>query len=128
MPMAGVLIIQAPAFDENEREAIFMQLESALDKWEFRENYPWISIVDQVSEIDNERLDGSKLPDFLWLTFTRSDPARDIFGLQSFIQNKHWGCHAPIIVDARVKPHHQKSLTIPNEIKKRAAEILKQEL
>lgn len=43
---------------------------------------------------------------FLWATFTRSDPARDIYGVDSSSQNKHWGCIGPLIIDARIKPHH----------------------
>jgi 4-hydroxy-3-polyprenylbenzoate decarboxylase len=43
---------------------------------------------------------------FLWVTFTRSDPAQDIYGVDSFIEKKHWGCKGPLIIDARIKPHH----------------------
>jgi 4-hydroxy-3-polyprenylbenzoate decarboxylase len=43
---------------------------------------------------------------FLWLTFTRSDPAADIYGLNSAVVDKHWSCEAPMIIDARIKSHH----------------------
>ncbi|PZP45097.1 MAG: 3-octaprenyl-4-hydroxybenzoate carboxy-lyase, partial [Pseudopedobacter saltans] len=43
---------------------------------------------------------------FLWATFTRSDPSKDIYGIGSQYINKHWGCKGPIIIDARTKPHH----------------------
>ena len=43
---------------------------------------------------------------FLWVTFTRSDPATDIYGLESFTKNKHWGCAGPLVIDCRLKPHH----------------------
>jgi 4-hydroxy-3-polyprenylbenzoate decarboxylase len=65
------------------------------------------------------------LSDFLWLTFTRSDPAQDIYGLDEVVENKHWKCKAPLIIDARVKPHHQKQLTVPAEITAKAKQILK---
>ena len=26
--------------------------------------------------------------------------------LQSFVEHKHWGCRGPLIIDARIKPHH----------------------
>jgi len=43
---------------------------------------------------------------FLWVTFTRSNPAKDIYGVNSFTKYKHWGCQGPLIIDARVKHHH----------------------
>ncbi len=42
----------------------------------------------------------------LWTAFTRSDPAADLHGVDSSTEHKHWGCRGPLIVDARVKPHH----------------------
>ena len=46
------------------------------------------------------------LNNFLWVTFTRSNPASDIYGINAFTQHKHWGCKGPLIIDARIKPHH----------------------
>ena len=46
------------------------------------------------------------LNNLLWVTFTRSNPSHDVYGVGSFIENKHWGCHGPLIIDARLKPHH----------------------
>ena len=48
--------------------------------------------------------------DWLWITFTRSNPSHDIYGLNSKIINKHFSCSTPVI-DARIKPHHTKILT-----------------
>jgi len=48
--------------------------------------------------------------EFLWVTFTRSDPAADIYGLEAFFRNKHWGCQGPLVIDARVKEHHAPAL------------------
>jgi 4-hydroxy-3-polyprenylbenzoate decarboxylase len=46
------------------------------------------------------------LNNYLWVTFTRCNPSHDIYGIESFTQNKHWGCNGPLIIDARIKPHH----------------------
>lgn len=127
IPMAGVLTIQAPAFEGCQRDAYMEQLAAAFKAWPYRENYPWVTVIDSDPALDAS-LDGQKLADFLWLTFTRSDPAQDIFGVDVSISNKHWGCSAPIIVDARIKPHHQKALTLPVEITERARRILESEL
>ena len=115
--MPGVILLEASAQHPIKE---FASLKEALAHWKFHENYPWVSIVDEGSfNADNI------LSDFLWLTFTRSDPAQDIYGLDETIENKHWKCRAPLIIDARVKPHHQKQLTVSEEIKSKAKKILK---
>ena len=48
----------------------------------------------------------ANLNNFVWVTFTRSNPSHDIYGINSFTENKHWGCHGPLIIDARIKTHH----------------------
>ena len=125
-PMPGVLVLQAPAYDETQRTELIQNIETALTHWEFRENYPWITLVDSAPLLSGD-FDTRTLRDFLWLTFTRSDPAKDIFGYRAHIQDKHWKCEAPIIVDARIKPHHQKPLTISADIRSRARKILEEE-
>jgi 4-hydroxy-3-polyprenylbenzoate decarboxylase len=42
---------------------------------------------------------------FLWATFTRSDPAHDVHGARAWVRAKHWGCDGPLVIDARLKPH-----------------------
>ena len=124
--MPGVIVLEGPAFDGSKRDALMAQIEEALARWEFRENYPWISIVDSAPALDSS-LDSGNLRDFLWLTFTRSDPAKDVFGYHAQIREKHWACEVPLMVDARIKPHHQKALTVPEEIRQRARQVLEEE-
>ena len=70
------------------------------------------SIISQLSSIpliilcDDATFVSEKLNNFLWVTFTRCNPANDIYGIDEFIANKHWGCNGPLIIDARIKPHH----------------------
>jgi 4-hydroxy-3-polyprenylbenzoate decarboxylase len=59
------------------------------------------------------------LNNFLWVTFTRSNPSHDIHGVDSFIANKHWGCNGSLIIDARIKPHHAPPLIKDPAIEKR---------
>jgi 4-hydroxy-3-polyprenylbenzoate decarboxylase len=47
---------------------------------------------------------------FLWIAFTRSDPATDLYGVGAFTHCKHWGCRGPLIMDARLKKHHAPAL------------------
>ena len=118
----GVILLETSAHFATAQTTAekFADLKAALANWEFRENYPWISVIDEGALNAN-----NVLSDFLWLTFTRSDPAQDIYGLDESVCNKHWKCKAPLIIDARIKPHHQKQLTIPAEITARAKQLLK---
>ena len=63
------------------------------------------------------------ISNWLWITFTRSNPAEDISGLNEKIEQKHWSCDIPII-DARVKPHHAPQLEMPDQVVRKAQEIL----
>ncbi|HEX8516129.1 MAG TPA: UbiD family decarboxylase [Bacteroidia bacterium] len=64
------------------------------------ENFPLVIICDDSDFV------AKTLNNFLWVTFTRSNPSHDIYGAGSFSLNKHWGCTGPMIIDARIKPHH----------------------
>ena len=55
------------------------------------ENPTWM-----VEEINN----------FLWACFTRTNPSHDMEGVDSFIDQKHWGSNGPLIFDATIKKHH----------------------
>jgi 4-hydroxy-3-polyprenylbenzoate decarboxylase len=63
------------------------------------EGFPLLVVVD-----DSEFAAGS-LRNWLWVTFTRSDPANDVHGVAAFINRKHWGCRGPVVIDARIKPY-----------------------
>jgi 4-hydroxy-3-polyprenylbenzoate decarboxylase len=56
--------------------------------------------------VDDSNFVAESLRNFLWVTFTRSNPAADIHGIDSFVEDKHWGCRGPLVIDARLKPHH----------------------
>ncbi|MBI2280643.1 MAG: UbiD family decarboxylase [Bacteroidetes bacterium] len=73
--------------------------------------------------VDDANFVSENLNNFLWVTFTRSNPANDIYGVNSFTQHKHWGCKGPLIKDARIKPHHAPPLVKNPEIEKRADKL-----
>ena len=76
-------------------------------------SFPLIVIV------DDSEFTARNLGNFLWVTFTRSNPAADIEGIDSFIDQKHWGCRGPLVIDARIKPHHAPPLVEDPEIERR---------
>ncbi|MDZ4656744.1 MAG: UbiD family decarboxylase [Bythopirellula sp.] len=77
------------------------------------EGIRWIVIV------DDSQFAAESLRNFLWVTFTRTNPAADLYGIESFIADKHWGCRGPLVFDARIKPHHAPVLEEPPEITRR---------
>jgi 4-hydroxy-3-polyprenylbenzoate decarboxylase len=58
-----------------------------------------------VTLVDDSDFVARNLGNWLWVTFTRSDPASDVHGVGSFVSRKHWGCRGPVVIDARLKPH-----------------------
>ena len=56
--------------------------------------------------VDDSEFAARTLNNWLWVTFTRSNPAADVHGVGSFTRQKHWGCTGPVVIDARIKPHH----------------------
>jgi 4-hydroxy-3-polyprenylbenzoate decarboxylase len=69
--------------------------------------------------VDDSEFTAQSERNFLWVTFTRSDPAADIDGIGAFIDKKHWGCTGPLVIDARIKPHHAPPLADDPEVERR---------
>ncbi len=73
---------------------------------------PWPLVV----VVDDAAFTARTLANFLWVTFTRSNPARDIDGVGATIQHKHWGCPGAVVIDARIKPHHAPPLEFDPDV------------
>ncbi len=74
---------------------------------------------------DDAKFLGATLNNFLWVTFTRSNPSHDIYGVQSFTRHKHWGCRQSLIIDARIKTHHAPELVEDPGVTKKIEELFK---
>ena len=55
---------------------------------------------------DDSHFTAATLNNFLWVTFTRSNPSVDIYGIRPETRGRHWGCQGPLVIDARIKPFH----------------------
>ena len=86
---------------------------SSINKDHPLNRFPLIVIVDD-SEFTSKSLNN-----FLWVTFTRSNPAADVHGIDSFTEQKHWGCRGSLVIDARVKSHLAPPLTEDAEVTKK---------
>ncbi|HEX5657705.1 MAG TPA: UbiD family decarboxylase [Polyangiales bacterium] len=77
------------------------------------EGFPLIVLVD-----DSEFAARSE-NNFLWVTFTRMNPALDVDGVGAFTEFKHWGCTGSLVIDARKKPHHAPPLIEDPDVTRR---------
>ena len=67
---------------------------------------------------------GEHINNFLWASFTRTNPSHDMDGVDSYYEQKHWGCKGPLIFDATIKKHHAPILVKDPVVEKRVDEIL----
>lgn len=95
--LPGVLAITGPTYQSREAVDAFCHHFSADAPIN---QFPLIVIA------DDSEFTARTLNNFLWVTFTRSNPAVDINGIDSYVQDKHWGCRGSLVIDARRKPHH----------------------
>jgi len=100
--LPGVLVVEGPAYQAKEDgdDDAMARFCADFDPGDSMNTFPLVVIVDH-----SEWTAGS-LERFLWVTFTRSDPASDIYGIDSYSTKKHWGCKGALVIDARIKPHH----------------------
>ena len=75
--------------------------------------FPLLLMCDDAGFVSN------KYTNFLWTTFTRANPSHDIYGVDSYIKHKHWGCKGSLMIDTRVKPHHAPPLLLDPIVEKK---------
>jgi 4-hydroxy-3-polyprenylbenzoate decarboxylase len=73
--------------------------------------------------VDDARFTAESLRNFLWVVFTRSNPASDVDGVDAFTCDKHWGCRGPLVIDARIKPWHAPPLVEDPAVSRRVDDL-----
>jgi 4-hydroxy-3-polyprenylbenzoate decarboxylase len=113
--LPGILTIRGPAFvrDASGADPAVERFCAARARHDPICAFPWVVVVD-----DSEFTARSQA-NFLWVTFTRSNPEADVYGIESFVRHKHWGCHGSLVIDARMKPHHAPPLIEDAEVTRR---------
>ncbi len=102
LAMPGVIAVKATKFSNYDQAHAEMELL----------NQQLISKTDELSSVvlivvcDDAVFVSETLRNYLWVTYTRCNPSHDMYGIDAFTQNKHWGCRGPLVIDARIKPHH----------------------
>lgn len=116
--LPGVVAISGPPIEP--RPTLNVADEEAI--WQATEAANWTADIDRLTSaigrshplrdwpllvvVDDSDFAAADLANFLWVTFTRSNPAADVHGVEAATRNKHWGCAGPLVIDARLKPHH----------------------
>lgn len=95
----GILTVEGPAFSGPESYQDMKKLTDELQLLDL-EKIPLVIVS------DDSAFAAQTTNNFLWTTFTRANPSHDIHGVDAFIEHKHWGCRGPLVIDARIKPHH----------------------
>jgi len=113
LALPGVLAVEAPAFTDEATE------NNRIETWCHEASNLDFAGIQLLVLCDDAAFTAANVDNFVWITFTRSNPSHDIHGVNSFIRHKHWGCHGPLVIDARKKPHHAPELIKDAETEKR---------
>lgn len=93
----GCLVVVGDGYESDKTLADTIAKSGAFDEWQI------IVIHDSIEFARSTEK-------FLWATWTRFDPASDIFARDIELKNNHIGYSAPIVIDARMKPWYPKEV------------------
>ncbi|MFD2969785.1 UbiD family decarboxylase [Sphingobacterium bambusae] len=117
LALPGILVLDGKAFTTYEEEI------GLIDVWSKACEGLLFEGVQMIVLVDDAAFAADTVNNFVWVTFTRSNPAYDIYGVDSFTTFKHWGCRGPLIIDARTKPHHAPALIKDESIERRVDQL-----
>jgi len=101
----GMMVMQGPKFTAyTAANKQIDRLKKHLQNQTGLESLPLFVVVDDAP------FARETFANFLWVTFLRSNPSHDIYGVNERVEFKHWGCAAPLLIDARIKPFHSAPL------------------
>ncbi len=111
----GIMALQGPKNSQqrDSHDPLMSELGKKLDAVNGMEKFPVVVVVDDAG------FTTSSWNNFLWVVFTRSDPATDIYGIGEFVNCKHFGASKGIIIDARLKPYHPPVLEDDPEVERK---------
>jgi 4-hydroxy-3-polyprenylbenzoate decarboxylase len=122
--LPGIMAVQAPAVPKRSHAEPMPEVLPDLERFcqafgptGVFNTFPLVVLVD-----DSEFVTQS-LNNFLWVTFTRSNPAADVHGIGAFVHQKHWGCDGSLVIDARIKPHHAPPLEEDPQVSRRVSAL-----
>ncbi len=100
----GCLVVGGPPFGDDPGAAERLAAHPAFAGW------PLLVLTDEPARAARSPMN------FLWTTFTRFEPARDIHAAARRIDRNHLAFEAPILIDARLKPGFPGELTCREDV------------
>ncbi len=100
---AGCLVLEGSSYADDPEQASRLAKDPAFTEW------PLIVLHDDASV-------ARSTPDFLWSTWTRFEPAADIYAAQTEVIRHHLSYSGPILIDARLKPGFPKELIVREDV------------
>ena len=101
---AGCLVVEGKSYDEDRDQAARLANHPAFADW------PLIVLHDDAGVVNSTT-------DFLWSTWTRFEPAGDIYARETNVVRHHLSYRSPIVIDARKKPSLPDELVVRDDIK-----------
>ncbi len=100
---AGCLVVEGQKFEKDAEQASRLARGEAFAEW------PLVVLHDDASV-------ALKAADFLWATWTRFEPASDIYAAETKVHRHHLAYRGPIVIDARMKPGYPDELIVREDI------------
>jgi UbiD family decarboxylase len=94
----GCLVVGGPSYATEEAAASRLAAHPAFDGW------PLVVLTDEPKRAARSAIN------FLWTTFTRFEPARDVHARAVSLRRLHPSFTPPVVIDARLKPGFPKEL------------------
>jgi len=106
---SGCLVVAGDSYVDDKDLADRIAKSGKFDDWQL------IVIHDEIAFADSAEK-------FLWATWTRFDPASDIYAKKIETRNNHIGYTNPVVIDARMKPWYPKEVEVREDIAKKVDE------
>ena len=99
----GCLVVQGPSYAEEPGLASRLAREGALAEW------PLVVVHDDAGVALSS-------PDFLWATWTRFEPASDLYAAETTVRRNQLSYAPPVVIDARMKPGYPDELFVRPDV------------
>ncbi len=100
----GCLVLQGQSYDDDPEQAARIARDPRFAEW------PLIVLHDDAKVARSSS-------DFLWATWTRFEPAADIYAADTKVVRHHLSFTGPIVIDARTKPGFPDELIVRDDIR-----------
>ena len=100
----GCLVVTAPPYADEPDVAQRIATHPAFADW------PLVVVSDDAARATRSATN------FLWTTFTRFEPAADLFAAGSRLVRHHIAYQAPVLIDARMKPWYPRELSCRDDV------------